>query len=107
MTKTFHWLVFMPLLLIGCGRPHGQDAPTNSVAVVSPARTVETFRFIGPTTTVAEVNARLGQPERDAGSGMFIFAYRLTDGSEVLVGSPDGSRILYVRHGKDVLFERK
>ena len=69
------------------------------------ARTVDSFRFIGPATRVRDVTAKLGSPDRDVGSGIFIYTYRLTDGSEVVIGSADGSRLLYVKHGQDVLFE--
>ncbi|GMV79987.1 MAG: hypothetical protein AMXMBFR7_11710 [Planctomycetota bacterium] len=72
-----------------------------------PARTVESFRFIGAATTLREVTARLGAPDQDRGSGLFVSVYRLADGSEVLIGSADGAQVLYVRHGRAVLFERR
>jgi len=54
-----------------------------------------------------EVIAKLGKPDRDVGSGLYVYAYRLNDGTDVLIGSSDGSGILYVRHGTEVLFQKK
>jgi len=54
-----------------------------------------------------QVNTKLGAPDRDVGSGLYVYLYRLRDGSDVLIGSADGSHILYVRHGTDVLFEKR
>ena len=53
-----------------------------------------------------QVTSKLGDPDRDVGSGLHVYSYRLTDGSDVLIGSADGSRILYVRHGSEALFEK-
>jgi hypothetical protein len=46
-------------------------------------------------------------PDREIGSGIYIYAYCLSDGSDVLIGSTDGSHILYVRHNTEVLFEKR
>ena len=54
-----------------------------------------------------EVTAKLGKPDRDVGSGLYVYAYRLNDGTDLLIGSSDGIGILYVRHGAEVLFQRK
>jgi hypothetical protein len=51
------------------------------------------------------VTARLGAANRDIGSGIFD-AYRLSDGSDVLIRSADRSDILYVRHGQDIFSEK-
>jgi hypothetical protein len=67
--------------------------------IVTPSRSIESFRFIGPTTTMQQVKAKLGEPDRDVGSGIYIYEYLLTDGTRVWIGSSDNSRILYVRHG--------
>lgn len=68
---------------------------------------LDSFRFIGAQTTMQEVTARLGKPDRDTGSGLHVYMYRLSDGTAVLIGSSDGSAIMYVRHGGEVLFPRK
>jgi hypothetical protein len=62
---------------------------------------------------VQDVIARLGAPDRDVGSGIYILEYRLRDGSHVWIGSPNNSQIIYVRHGAasigegEVLYERR
>jgi hypothetical protein len=99
------FLILISFLLAGCTPPPRSDTRVNSTSAPSP-RTVESFRFIGATTTLQDVAARFGPPDRDVGSGIYIYAYRLTDGSDVLVGSADGSHILYAKHGQDVLFQK-
>jgi hypothetical protein len=59
---------------------------------------LDEFRFDWPHTTVQDLEAKVGAPDRDIGSGLYVLAYRLRDGSSVLVGSADNSRILYVIH---------
>ncbi|MCB1229043.1 MAG: hypothetical protein KDN19_02190 [Verrucomicrobiae bacterium] len=102
---TLRFLILISLMLAGCTHIPRSEAPPASVSA-PPSRTVESFHFIGAATTLQDVIARLGAPDRDVGSGIYIYAYRLTDGSDVLVGSADGSHILYVRHGQDILFEK-
>jgi hypothetical protein len=89
---------------IQCASPSLGPAPTASV---SDARTIDSFGFIGPGTRLPDVVAKFGEPDRDAGSGIYIYAYRLSDGTEVFIGSPDRSEILYVRHGSTTLYERR
>ena len=96
----------MPFMLAACTHPPRSDAPTASISTPS-SRTVESFRFIGAATTIQDVAARLGAADRDVGSGLYVYAYRLADGRDVLIGSADGSRIIYVRHGQDILLERR
>ena len=62
------------------------------------ALTPASFTFIGPGTTMEQVRATVGAPDRDIGSGIHIYLYALPDGSHVWIGSPDASEILYVRH---------
>ncbi len=52
-----------------------------------------------------QVTTKLGAPDRDIGSGIYVYAYHLPDGPDVLIGSTDGSHIVYVRHGAQVLFD--
>jgi hypothetical protein len=70
-------------------------------------RKVDSFRFIGAATTLKDVTIKLGAPDRDIGSGIYIYQYRLSDGSNVFIGSADGSHILYVIHGQHILFKRR
>ena len=104
----FRFFIFIPVLLVGCTAPRHPDAPT---PIAPPAaqvsRSIGSFRFIGPETTMQQVITKLGTPDRDIGSGLYVYAYRLSDGTDVLIGSADGSHILYVRHGTEVLFEKR
>jgi hypothetical protein len=100
-------LIFISVLLVGCGQSQRSDVPTpNAHTTIQGSRSIESFRFVGSETTMLQVTSKLGNPDRDVGSGLHIYSYRLGDGSDVLIGSADGSRILYVRHGSKVLFER-
>ena len=102
------FFIFIPVLLVGCVAPQCSDTPTPNVNTTAQVpRSIESFRFIGSETTLQEVTAKLGAPDRDVGSGLYVYAYRLSDGTDVLIGSADGSHILYVRHGPEVLFEKR
>jgi hypothetical protein len=82
------------------------SAPTSAQVASAPeARTVDSFDFIGPGTTVPQVVAKVGAPDDDIGTGHHVYVYRLSDGAEVLVGSPDGSEIWYARHGSTAIYE--
>ena len=76
-------------------------------------RSIESFRFIGPETTLKQIIARLGEPDEDVGSGIHIFSYHLNDGTSVWVGSSDNEHIIYIKQGtdlgaaKDMVFEEK
>lgn len=52
-----------------------------------------------------QVITKLGDPDRNIGSGIYVFIYVLSDETEVWIGSADGSHILYVKHGMDILFK--
>ncbi len=55
---------------------------------------------------MVQVIQSLGEPDQDAGSGIHIYVYRLSDGSEIWIGTPDASEIWYVRHGAETLYEK-
>ena len=106
--------IFVPLFLVGCARPdHAASAHPPTAAVAPAARSLDAFRFNWPTTTVQDVIAKLGAPDRDVGSGIYILEDRLQDGSRVWIGSPNNSQTLYVRHGaasvgeSEVVYERR
>ncbi len=93
-------------LLLGCAEPEFSHAPTSNSVVSAPVHTIHAFGFIDANTSMSEILAKLGEPTRDAGSGIHVYVYELQDGSSVHIGSPDGSQIWYVRHGDTVLYER-
>jgi hypothetical protein len=103
---TLRLFILLPLLLCGCTTPRHPNSSTPALTPAQTSRSVEAFRFIGATTTIQEVATRLGPPDRETGSGIMIYVYRIGDGSEVWIGATSNSHILYVRHGSEVLFER-
>ena len=88
--------MFALLLLVGCASPQRSE---QAVVATVGSRSVDSFRFIGPATTMQQVFEAVGREDRDVGSGIYIYDYRLSDGSHIWIGSADGSHILYVKHG--------
>lgn len=104
----FRLLVLILLLLAGCTSSYRTTSSTVVTVAAEPSSlTVDSFKFIGLTTTLQDVTAKLGPPNRDIGSGIYIYMYYLSDGSIVWIGSVDGSRILYVRYGQDNLYQSR
>jgi hypothetical protein len=107
----------MGLLLVGCTKPDRSDVSTPVAPTAAQAsRSIESFRFIGPTTTIQQVIAELGAPDRNVGSGVYIYEYRLNDGTRVWIWSADNTHIGFVRYGGTnitnigdgkILYERK
>jgi len=61
-------------------------------------RKVEAFRELRKGMSLDEVLAWVGNAEEDVGSGIHVLAYRLDDGSRVLIGFPDFNKLIYVQH---------
>ena len=80
--------------LLGCH----QDTPSSF-------RTLEEFSKLDSASSLDDVRRRFGPPDRDDGSGLYIYVYRLQDGSEVAIGASNPSRLLYVCHGTNELFK--
>jgi hypothetical protein len=97
--------------------PLSNSPPSAAAAPARPSRTLnlDSFRFDWPTTTVQDVVSKVGEPDRDVGSGVYIFLYQLSDGSLVWIWSADGTHIGFVRHGTtntgitngELLYKRK
>jgi hypothetical protein len=49
------------------------------------ARDIELFRKIEPGTCFADICSIVGWPDRDVGSGIYIFVYDFDDGSQVTI----------------------
>ncbi len=64
----------------------------------SETRTIKVFRSIKRRMSMKEVIRLCGEPDKDIGSGIHIYIYKLADGSVVRVGTPDDKRIMYVVH---------
>jgi hypothetical protein len=67
------------------------------------------FRFFGRSTTVKQLEARVGFPDVDImvspGSGDNLVFY-LADDTSLTIDTDGGSRILRVQHGQTILFEQ-
>ena len=59
-------------------------------------RDLAQFRLLTKDSTVAEVKRQVGEPDGDLGSGIYMYFWKLDDGTRVIVGTPDNSRVLYV-----------
>lgn len=89
----------LTLVLGGCARPgHPLSANSTAPATVAGTHSLDEFQFDWPHTTVQDVEAKAGKPDRDLGSGIYILEYRLRDGSSILLGSSDNAQIMYVTH---------
>ena len=61
-------------------------------------RQLDAFRQLRKGMSYAEAKAWVGPADRDVGSGLHIMAYRLEDGTHVLLGFADFNNLLYVKH---------
>lgn len=64
----------------------------------SETRTIKVFRSIKRRMSMKEVIRLCGEPDKDIGSGIHIYIYKLADGSVVRVGTPDDKQVMYVVH---------
>ena len=85
---------------MGCARE------TTDVSKSYAPRSLEAFKEIGNSSTLEDVQRRFGPPDKDVGSGIYIYTYLLPDGSDVRVGASNPTKILYVTHGTKTLFRR-
>jgi hypothetical protein len=97
------FIVFLfAVAMIGCAQ---REKTKSETARTAASRTLEDFKRIGPSMGLKDVEARFGPPDMEVGSGIYIYVYRLADGSEMKIGAAHPSKILYVRHGTNSLFE--
>jgi hypothetical protein len=66
--------------------------------IPSTARSIAPFRPITDRLSMKQIVEIFGLPDRDLGSGIYIYVYNLKDRSQVRIGTPDGKQILYVVH---------
>jgi hypothetical protein len=60
-----------------------------------PAEVSDAFKAIA-TPSMADVERELGAPDRDVGSGLHIYEYKV-GASAFRVGTPDNKKVLYIR----------
>ena len=92
----------------GCPESMNRDPTFIALAVDAGAprpASAEDFRFVGDTTTFAELTAKVGPP--DAAKGTSSFLYCLADGTIITVSSRDGTEIRFVRVNGKTLYKRK
>jgi hypothetical protein len=65
------------------------------------------FNVVNDDMTIAKLFAAVGPPDASDGATTTIYVYCLPDGSEVRVGTRDGTTIDYVRHDREELYRRK
>jgi len=97
------------LTLTGCAGKTASSNTQPTVGLTTSSLTVESFRFIGATTTRKDVEARVGLAmavvTRSVGYRDTML-YKLSDDSIVVIETDGGSRILSVKHEHTVLFEQ-
>jgi hypothetical protein len=76
--------------------PEGAPRPANATA----------FSVVNDAMTINQLFAAVGPPDASDGTVTTIYVYCLDDGSEVRVGTRDGTTIDYVRHGGKLLYKR-
>jgi hypothetical protein len=77
------------VLALSCNRPQqtGSQRPMKDLAH---------FRLLTKDSTVPDVKRLVGEPDGDMGSGIFMYFWKLDDGTRVIVGTPDNERVLYI-----------
>jgi hypothetical protein len=86
------------VLILGCptqAQVGAWDAtpPTDGAR---PVLNLAPFRTLTTTSTMTDVKRFAGEPDGDIGSGIFMYFWKLSDGTRVVVGTPDNDKILYV-----------
>ena len=111
-----HLTIIIAALLVGCAKQHDANPATPiPVSASHSSLSVNSFRFIGPSTTIQQVLDKLGSPGGSWVSLTFEeFIYRLNDGTEVRISiSTNGGGILGVIHQTakgqkiEVIYEKK
>ena len=64
-------------------------------------RSLEAFKALKKGIPLSEVSAWVGDGDADVGRSIHVLAYKLSDGSRVLLGFADIKNLLYVKHEKD------
>jgi hypothetical protein len=78
-TKSLGLGMLLVLALSGCAG----NQPTPTATPQGSSRTLADFSFLQLGMSYNEVVARVGEPDRDIGSGMYVYVYTLSDGSEL------------------------
>jgi Domian of unknown function (DUF4952) len=97
-------------IILGCSLPTAALAQTPALTkamlpramqpryIPVTTRSIAPFRLITDRLSMKQLVEVFGLPDRDIGSGIYIYVYDLADRSRIIIGSPDGKRLLYVIH---------
>lgn len=94
----------------GCPEKHSRSVTFMELSVPEGAprpADANAFSVVNDDMSVAQLFAAVGPPDASDGATTTIFVYCLPDGSEVRIGSRDGTTIDYVRHDRKELYKRK
>jgi hypothetical protein len=69
------------------------------------ARNIEAFRKITPTMGMEHIVKIVGYPDALWGSGLYIYAYHLKDGTFVTIGTDGSEDVFYVSHGDEFIVD--
>ncbi len=109
MKKTVLFAVF--LAIISCGWT--VNAAGQTVTAVTPAslpkamqlsefpatiRSISAFRRLPASMSMKQVLQTYGLPDREIGSGIYIYVYNLDDGSQIQISTFDGQQVRSVWH---------
>ena len=64
----------------------------------SQPRVVPRLGKLGARPSFAQVTAILGRPDKEVGSGIHIYAYKLSNGDTIRVGTADNQHLSYIDH---------
>jgi hypothetical protein len=68
--------------VLALGACSGIPAPASARPTAAP-RSLSEFAFLRPGMGYDEIVGVAGEPDRDVGSGLYVFVYRLDDGTEL------------------------
>jgi len=101
-------LIAAPAVFAGCPESMGRDPTFVLLAIDAQApraKSAAEFGFIGDSTTLDQVSAKVGSP--DGAKAQHTFVWCLADGTVVTITSRDGSDIKSVRVGSKTIYKRK
>jgi hypothetical protein len=93
-----------------CGDRHARVVSFNELLVPDGAprpADASAFSIVDDDMTVEKLFALVGPPDASDGTTTTIYVYCFGDGSEVRVGTRDGSTIEYVRRDGHEMYKRK
>jgi hypothetical protein len=85
------------LVLIASCSTKANDISPQKCAEITP-RIIDEYRKIHAGMSFAEICNLVGQPDKEIGSGIYVYQYNLNDGTHVLIGFISLEKVYYVYH---------